>query len=186
MYGNHLRQYLAGTGVTGALIGAAVVAFLAIGALVGFEGLPLASGDRDEGSVTMGARAGAPEAAAVALAAAPSAVAAPTGSADAGAGAADAVVGDAGGDSSATTVAGDPSGALTTTGDPVAGSPDDAQPPPVLQDPRDPAGTTPVGDTIDSVDGLGRDLGLPPVGSATDEIAGSLDETIGGALENSP
>jgi hypothetical protein len=71
----NLRAYLAGTGATGALVGGAVVVFLAATAFVAFSGFSL-GGDDASGQVAIGTDdAGAPEAAALALAGASTAVA---------------------------------------------------------------------------------------------------------------
>ena len=72
----NLREYIAGTGATGALIAGAVIAFLSVGALVAFNGLPL-GGDDASGSLSLTDQPGgdAPEAAAIALGATPGAVA---------------------------------------------------------------------------------------------------------------
>ena len=65
----NIRTLLAGTGASGALVAAAVVAFLTIGALLAFEGMPGDSGSPAEDSVFVGPSAPASAAAAVAPAA---------------------------------------------------------------------------------------------------------------------
>jgi hypothetical protein len=72
----NLREYLASTGATGALIAGAIVAFLSAGALVAFDGTPL-GGDDADGSVSLAGQPGgiAPERAAAALGVTPGAVA---------------------------------------------------------------------------------------------------------------
>jgi len=74
---SHLRAYLAGTGAGGALIAAALVAFLSLAAFLAFNGFEFARSGEDAGTVYQGASGGgAPAQAAAALAAAPRAVAA--------------------------------------------------------------------------------------------------------------
>src|SRR5688572_15574141 len=58
------RAFAAGTGVTAALVTAAILAFASIAAYVAFEGMPFASGDASDSTVSL--RSGAPQAAALA------------------------------------------------------------------------------------------------------------------------
>ncbi|MDQ3759886.1 MAG: hypothetical protein M3331_08110, partial [Actinomycetota bacterium] len=58
------RAFALGGGVTTALVAAAVVAFVSIAAFVAFDGMPFASGDSPESSVSL--ESGAPQAAALA------------------------------------------------------------------------------------------------------------------------
>jgi hypothetical protein len=164
----NLRTYLAGTGATGALIAGAFVAFLGVGALVAFDGLPL-GGDGADGTVSLAERPGglAPESAASALAAASDAVAsepaggsvlAATPSADG------AASGGSGGDATAPTA---------PTGDGPGGPI-----PPAAPAPGD--GTVVSGAIADVDEGLG-DAGVE---SGLSDAAQPLSREVDRALEN--
>ena len=80
-----IRSYLAGTGASGSLLLAALVAFVSVTAFVAFEGVPIGSGADDAETVSIDGP-GSAAATAVAAAGPPAAVAAaPAGPAAAGA-----------------------------------------------------------------------------------------------------
>ena len=67
------RAFAAGTGVTAALVTAAIVVFASIAAYVGFNGMPFGGGDSADSTVSL--RSGAPQAAALAAGSTAAAVA---------------------------------------------------------------------------------------------------------------
>src|SRR5919197_1587639 len=145
---SHARAYLAGTGVTGALIAGALVVFLSLAAFVAFKGLPFGGSGAETGSANLAAsRHGAPEAAAAALAAAPRAVpGAPIGAGGATAGARGRNAG--GGAANGTNGPTDPT-APVSPGDPVP-------PAPTAGDPDANRGITGTVQNLDNA--LGTDL----------------------------
>ncbi len=68
------RAFAAGTGVTAALVAAAIIAFASVAAYVGFEGMPFGSDGSPDSTVSLSS--GAPQAAALAAGATADAVAA--------------------------------------------------------------------------------------------------------------
>jgi hypothetical protein len=189
---SNFRAYAAGTGVAGALLGAAVVAFLSVAAFVSFNGLPLGgSGSNTESVVLSGG--GAPAAAAAAAAPVTAAVAAaPAGPA----------VGPAGAPGTATTPTGTAPGANqpqapTTSGNngggvgPGGGTGTGTGPGSPVPAPQ-PQGA--LGGTIHNVDGAAGRLGLHThLGGTTGPIVKPLDRRIndllnglGGAALNNP
>lgn len=174
-----LRAYLAGGGATTALIAGAVVAFLAIAALVAFDGLPFADGDASGEVQIAEVPTGAPETAAVALG---------------GAGAAGAVA-----DAPATGSALAPApGSALETGGPGSiggsGSPigDDDAPPadPESEDPTpapDGGGGSqgPLGGTVDNLEQSAGNLGLDlPLNEVTGGLTRPLDRTLNRTLND--
>ena len=160
----NLREYLASTGATGALIAGAVVAFLSAGALVAFNGSPLGGEDAD-GSVSLADQPGgnAPERAAAALRAAPGAVAKqPFG----GSVLASVLPGGAGGSGSG----GSGEGGSTDGG------------------PLDPlGGAGGVSGAVDGIDQTTDGTGLPALGDTAGPVAGPVDDAtngVGGLLGN--
>jgi hypothetical protein len=165
-----LRAYLAGTGATGALIAAAVVAFLTLAALVAFNGLP-GGEESDEESLFVGPGGGAAQAAATALAAAPGAVAAVPAPVGPGAAGGPLVAGGGpGGGPGGGGPGGGPGSPTAPTPPGVGGTTTGAAPA---------GGTGPVGGLVDQIDettgGAGLDLGL---GETTDPITGPIDQTL--------
>ena len=188
----NIRTYLAGTGASGALVAAAVVAFLTVGALFAFDGMPGDAPPSEEGSVFVGQ--GAPGAAASAVAGAPGAVAdAPAPLPQA---AVDALLAAAGPDGGLPAGAPAGPGAPTTDGGTILG--------PGTGTGSAPAAPTPTsqGTTGGLVDGVGQSTGNPGLGQATkpitdpvdqvldqtgvggtvDQAVGGVNDTIGGAL----
>jgi hypothetical protein len=186
----NLRTYLAGLGSGGAMLGAAVAAFIALGAIVGFDGLPSSSADSDSSAILV--QSNAPEIAAansVGPAAAPAAVAA------AGAGAAAAGTGGGatggpgavnnGGNTNNGDTTGDDSGLPPPT--PPAGGdngpPDDGGGGEPIDPPPTPAPSSgPVGNAVDQVDGAVQDTtGLDlDLGGKTGAVTGAVDGVVGG------
>lgn len=175
----NLRAYLAGTGATGALIAAAVLAFLTVGAIVAFNGFPLGGNDA-EGSVSLADQPGgiAPESAAAALgAAAPGAVArTPAGGTVLAAvlpGGAGAGAGSNGG-----TAPGAPGGPGAGTGTGTGGG----------TIPTAPGGGTgggTVGGLVDDVDQTTAGLGLDvPLNDTVGPVADQVDHTVNDTLNN--
>jgi hypothetical protein len=167
----NLRAYLAGGGATTALIAGLVIIFLAAGAYVAFNGFP-GSGDSPSDSVTIGSQpAGAPEAAALALADAPAAVAdVPT-----------PLVGGPG-----AAVDGGAAFLAASTGAAAPGAPGTT--PPGVTGPGTGGGTTGGGalsDTVGIVDDTTSNLGLPlNLDQATGPITRDLDRTVTDTLNN--
>lgn len=179
------RAFAAGTGVTAALIAAAILAFVSVAAFVAFDGMPFGSGDTPETVVTV---SGAPKAAAlsagstaevvVAAPAAPSAealaeiVAAlpPSLAAGPGPGA------NLGGASTRSTGPGTP-GATNTPG---SGGGTDA--------PVDVFGEStpgPVQGAVGAVDDVTGGLGLElRLGEATNGLTKGIDNAVGGTLND--
>lgn len=170
----NLREYVAGTGATSALIAGAVVTFLAVGALVVFDGSPLGGGDA-EGRLSLADQPGgqAPEAAAVALGGTPDAVAASP----------------AGGEVIAAVLPGrvaiGPGGPIGLVGDGGPGGPGvrtgtgtgDGDTP-------DAPGGGAVTGLVGDVDETAGSLGLPPVSGATSGLTGGIDRTVNDTLNN--
>lgn len=171
----NLRAFLAGGTATVALIAGAVIVFVALATYVAFEGLP---GGGDEGAsdtVFVGSpAAGAPEAAAAALADAPGAVAAAPAAATPVAPPPGAVL-PAPGATPATT--GAPTAPNSTTGD-GGGSTGTGAPAPTAA--AGPLGGA-VGDVQNATDSLGLDL---PLQEVTDPITQPLDKHLNDALND--
>jgi len=170
----NLRAYLAGTSATTALIAGLVILFLAAGAFVAFSGNPFGGDDASE-SVTIGnqAPAGAPEAAALALAAGPDAVAATPTALVGGPGAAV----DGGAAFAAAPPGAAPPGATSPGGGPGGGG---GEPVPTPTGGGGALGNT-VGAVDDAASNLGLDLGL---GQTTDPITDGPDRTVTETLNN--
>ncbi len=174
-----IRTNIAGLGSAGSLLGAVIVAFVAVGAIVAFDGLPSATAGSDAGTVVVD-NTNAPEIAAASAAgpgsAAPSAtpLAAP-----------------------ASLAAPDAAGAGTgsSPGSGQNGNPPPGQPPgeppvdPPVDPPVPPPDSVPVGDTAgavnevnDTVKGAtGIDLGLGDTTKGlTDVIDGTIKDITGG------
>ena len=166
---------MAGTGVTAALVAAAVVAFASIAAYVAFEGMPFGGGDSPASTVSL--QSGAPQAAALAAGATADAVAAdpatPTAAALAeiiGAlppGATDGFGGGPG-----------PAGPTDTPGSGGGTDPGPGPEPPV-DTPGPLQGT--IGGLDDTAGGMGLDL---PLSELTDPITKRVDDVVGGTLNN--
>jgi hypothetical protein len=167
------RAFAAGTGVTAALIAAAIAAFASMAAYVAFEGMPFGSGASSDSTVSL--QSGAPQAAALAAGTTADAVAAtpatPTPAA------------------LAEILAALPPGATDGPGpggptdDPITGGGNGPGP----VDPGDPVpdvsgalqGT--LGAVDDAAGGLGLDL---PLSELTDPITKPVDDIVGGTLNN--
>jgi hypothetical protein len=169
------RAFAAGSGVTAALVAAAIVVFASVAVYVGFEGMPFGSGDSADSTVSL--QSGAPQAAALAAGVTADAVAAdpadPTPAAR------------------AEILAALPPGA---TDGPGPGGPTDDPPitgggsgpgPVDPVDPVDPGTPGPIQGTIGGVDdaagGLGPDL---PLSELTDPVTQPVDDVVGGTLNN--
>jgi hypothetical protein len=173
------RAFAAGTGVTAALVTAAIVVFASIAAYVGFEGMPFSGGDSADSTVSL--RTGAPQAAALAAGSTAAAVADDPARPSAAAlaeiaaalppGATDSV-GPGSGPGGGT-----PDDPATGGGDPGLGAG------PVA--PTDPGVPGPLQNTVGAVDdaagGLGVDL---PLNEVTDPVTQEVDDTVGGTLNN--
>ena len=172
------RAFAAGTGVTFALIAAAVVAFASIAAFVAFEGMPFASGEAPESSVTI---SGAPRAAALAAVPAGQAVASkpatpsPAAAAELNAALPGATPSGAATDPGATVIGGRP---FDPSEPPGPGPGTDPDPP--LPPPTPPAGTGPIQGVVNGVDDA-MGLGL---GNATQGLTKRLDDAVVGALND--
>ena len=163
----NMRAYLAGTGATSALIGGALIVFLALAAFVAFNGLPLANEGNGEGSISLTERSisGAPESAAIAVAGASDAVAAtPAGPVP-------------------TTVSQAVDGTLLASNT-VPGNFDDTG---VIVIPADPSlgDDGPLGGVVGGIDDTTGSAGLDlPLGPATDPITQPVDRTARNSLNN--
>jgi len=168
----NLREYVAGTGATGALIAGAVIAFLSVGALVAFDGLPL-GGDDADGSLSLTDQAGseAPEAAAIALGATPDAVAAtPAG------GTVVAAILPGGVRVGPGFVPGAGSGTGTGTGG--------GENPTTPTTPGSGGSTGAVSGLVDDVDETTSGLGLPSLGDTTRPLTDEVDQALNDTLNN--
>jgi len=176
-----VRAFVAGTGVSTALIAAAVLAFVAIAAFVAFEGNPVASGDSPESTLTL--PSGAPQAAAAAAGTTAESVAAEPATPSAGALAeiAAALPGAGAGGPGASSGPGDTivdipgGGGGTGPGD---GPGSEAPAPPGSQ-------PGPLQSTVGAVDDTagGVDLDLP-LGEVTADVTKPLDDFVGGTLND--
>jgi hypothetical protein len=168
----NLRAYLAGTGATGALVGGAVVVFLAATAFVAFNGFSL-GGDDADGQVAIGTDtgAGAPEAAALALAAGPTAVA-PTPAGGVVLAATGPGSGTGGG-------SGDGFGSDGPDGPGGPGGPGPGEPPPGGSD----GGA--VGGVVQDLDETTSGLGVnAPLSQVTGPLTQQVDKTVNDTLNN--
>ncbi|HYH62757.1 MAG TPA: hypothetical protein VD766_12890 [Solirubrobacterales bacterium] len=173
----HARALVAGTGVTAALIAAAVAAFVSIGAFVAFEGMPFSSADTPENSVAVSdALSGAPNAAALAASPAAAAVAADpaTPSAAAAAEIAAALPSVPSADGPSNDAAG-----ISGVETPGAGGATDIGGPVVTPESPGPLGSTVQG-VDDTAGGLGLDL---PLDETTGGITDPVDDVVGGVLD---
>lgn len=175
-----IRSYLAGTGASGSLLLAALVAFVSVTAFVAFEGVPIGSGDDGADTVSID---GPDSAAATAVAAAgpPAAVAATPaapGLAAAGAPGAPGALGPG----AAVGAPGAP--AAGVPGAPGGGSATATDVPPVGPAPT-PA-TNPVDDAVAGVDQTvqGATGVNPNLGGATKPVTGAVDDVLQGATGN--
>lgn len=163
-----IRSYLAGTGASGSLVAAAVVALLSVAAFVAFDGLPFGTSERDAILVELETSdAAGPRSAAAAIGAAAGAVAATPASPGA-----------------------DGSGRLLTSNrgpgddpnDPGDPDPDPDCPdcPSVITDPPPPPGGNPVNDVLGDVDNTaGETLGIDPgLSEATRPVTDGLDRVL--------
>jgi hypothetical protein len=171
----NLRAYLAGTGATTALIAGLLILFLAAGAWVAFNGNPF-GGDDASDNVTIGNQtAGAPEAAALALASGPDAVA---GTPTALAGGPGAAV-DGGAAFAAGVPGAAPPGATVPGAGPGGGDGGTAVPPG-----GGGSGGT-LGNTVGAVDDVTNSLGLNlNLGQTTGPLTERLDRTVTDTLNN--
>jgi hypothetical protein len=182
------RAYVAGLGATGALVGAAVIAVLTVGAVVAFDGDARDATDSERGTVFAGAGG------TVTALAPPSGEAGRDGGGDAAGGGGDA----AGGGGGAAGDKGMPGGAETAPGAGGEGTPGGSLPPapspaPVAPPPGGAApptspgsGTGPVGGAVGQIDDAAGGLGLDPgLGEITDPITGPVDETLQDPLPGS-
>ncbi len=182
----NLRAYLAGLGSSGAMIGAVIVGFLALGTIVGFNGLPSTSADSNSDTVLV-EDSNAPEFAAAA-AARPAGAPAATPARAAGTGTG------AGGDGAAPATAAPndgsgPGDGQTNPGDPGDGDPGTTDPPeptsppaPPPTSPPAPTGSSDVGNLAEEAndavtDVTGTDLNLD---GATKGITDTVDNAVGG------
>jgi len=167
------RAFAAGTGVTAALVTAAIIAFASIAAYVAFEGMPFGSSGSDS---TVSLSSGAPQAAALAAGATAGAVAAdPATPSDA---------------ALAEILAALPPGAADDLGGGPGGGPNDDPATGGGTDPGTIPGTDPVapgglqgaiGDVDDAAGGLGLNN---PLQDLTDPITQPVDDAVGGALND--
>jgi hypothetical protein len=180
------RAYIAGLGAAGALIGAAAIAFLTLGALVAFDGDQGDRADSEQDTVFTGAGGTV------------TALAPPSGGAG-GAGGGGAGPGGGGSDGGGSDGGGGPGsgqgepgveGGGPAGGGPPPGSPPAPAPTPAggaLPAPPPASGTGPVGGLVDAVDGAAGGLGLDPgLGDATDPITSPVDETLQDTLPGMP
>ena len=177
-----LRSYLAGTGASGSLLLAALVALVSVTAFVGFDAVPFGSGDAGAGTVSLersesGATAAA--AAAAAVGGAPAAVAAVPVAPAAAAGAPAAASG-------AALAPAAPGTTPAATGVPGAGSATQTDVPPAGQTPTAAAPTNPVDDLVAGVDNTVQSTTgtNPNLGGATKPVTGALDQTLQGLTGN--
>jgi hypothetical protein len=174
------RAYIAGFGAAGALVGAAAIAFLTLGALVAFDGDQGERADSEQETVFTGAGG------TVTALAPPSGGAGGAGGGGAGPGGGGSNGGGRGrGQGEPGVEGGGPLGGGPPPGSPPAPAPTPAggaspAPPPA-------SGTGPVGGVVDEVDGAAGGLGLDPgLGEATDPITAAVDETLQDTLPGVP
>jgi hypothetical protein len=171
------RAFAAGTGVTAALITAAILAFASVAAYVAFEGVPFGSGNSADSTVSL-ETSGAPEVAALAARQTADAVAADPADLTPAA--------------LAEIAAALPPGAIDGPGgpggpgpgnNPNTGGTDGGGPGPV--DPVDPVSPGTLGGTVGAVDDAAGGLGLDlPLQDLTDPITQPADDIVGGTLNN--
>lgn len=168
-----LRAYVAGGGATAALVASALVGFLALVALVAFNGLPFIQGDEGDALPIAEPAGGAPEAAAIAVGAgAPEAVAASP--------AADAPVAQGAQTASVSPPA---AAASTPTGAPPGSPPASPTPPSEPAPPASPNGGT-LGGTVGDLEGATGRLGLDlPLSELTEPVTRPLDRVLNDTLD---
>ena len=194
----HARAYLLGTGATGALIAAAVIAFISLATYVAVNGMPFAGNGTSTGNASVAVQAGGtPASAAAALRAAPGAVAArrvhgaPIGAGAAGAfarGHAGPGGGSGGGSGGFNGGGGDlpgggptpPGGAPGPGGGPAPGPGPGGGPPPPGGTPGTPSSSPGIAtNTLNQVDNTaGTNLSGSPAG----DVAGTVDKTVTGTV----
>lgn len=176
------RVFALGTGVTTALIAAAVIAFLSVAAFVAFDDMPFSSGDSPESTASL---SGAPRAAALTAGSTAQSVAGDPATPSAAARAEIAAAlpgaqatgsGGGSGPGGATDLpsgsGGTGPGGGGTGGDGTTGGPTPQQP-------------GPLQGTVGAVDETGGGLGLDlPLSGTTDNVTKGVDDTVGGALNN--
>ena len=164
------RAFAAGTGVTGALVAAAILAFASIAVYVAFEGMPFSSGDTPESTVSL---SGAPQAAALTAGQTADAVAADPATPSA------AAIAEILAAAPGATGAPAPGAGSSGPGDDrVVGGGNPPRPGP------GPAAPGPLEETVGSVDGTTGGLGLDLPLESTDPITQQVDDAVGGALNN--
>ncbi len=186
------RSYLAGTGASGSILLAGLVALVSVTAFVGFDAMPFGSGNSGAGTVSLqrpdNSGAAAATAAAAAVGGAPAAVAAAPATPAAPAAAA-AAPGAAPGAAAAAPAPGAPGvtgvpggGSATQTDIPTA-------PTPAAGGPTNPVDDVVAGldQTVQGVTGTNPNLGgtTKPITSGLDQvIQGATGNTLGGHLDN--
>jgi len=189
----HARAYLLGTGATGALIAAAVIAFISLATYVAVNGMPFGGNGTSAGNATVAVQAGGTPASAAALRAAPGAVAArPVPGAPIGAGGAGAFArghaGPGGGSGGFNGGGGNlpdggptpPGGAPGPGGGPAPGPGPGGGPPPPGGTPGTPGSSPGVAtNTLNHVDDtVGTNLSGSPAG----DVGGTVDKTVTGTV----
>jgi hypothetical protein len=172
------RSYIAGIGASGALVGATVLAVVLLGALLAFEGFPIAGDDGSADSIRVGAGENSiGVATAAAVGAAPGAVAAAPGAAAGGAAA-----GGGGGAADAGAPGTAPPGATGTDGSVPPGAPPTGPTAPPTGAPPAPPGVpaNPITDTLSGVDSaVEAETGIDPnLGGATEPVTGAVDQVL--------
>jgi hypothetical protein len=170
------RSYIAGIGASGALVGATVLAVVLLGALLAFEGFPIAGDDGSADSIRVGAGENSiGVATAAAVGAAPGAVAAAPAAAAGGAA--------AGGGADAGAPGTAPPGTTGTDGSVPPGTPSPTDPtaPPTGAPPAPPGvPANPITDTLSGVDSaVEAETGINPnLGGATEPVTGAVDQVL--------
>jgi hypothetical protein len=181
-----LRTYITGLGSSGALLAAAIVAFLAVGALVAIDGMPGSSADATDRSILVDTDAPEAAAAAAILGAAPPAARPDRAAAEAAAGPGGSGPGGAAGSfsgsgSEGNAGSGSGDGTGIVPGDSGAG-PAPGPAPGAGPSPAPGGGPASTGDLVGEVDravggATGLDLGL---GEKTKPITDSVDKAVEG------
>jgi len=167
-----------GTGVTAALIAAAVAAFVSVAAFVAFEGMPFSSGGTPENTVAV---SGAPNSAALAAGSATDAVAAEPATPSAAA-TAEIVAALPPGAASDGPASGSGIGGISGDETPATGGTDTGTGEPPVGTPEAPG---PLGSVVQGADDTAGGLGLDlPLDETTGGITDTVDGVLGGVLDD--
>jgi hypothetical protein len=178
-----IRSYLAGTGASGSLLAAMLVAFVAVTAFVAFDGVPIGSDGDDAGTISLEGPSAAAAAAAAGVGAPATVAAAPAGPGAGGPGAPGIAGAGGPGAGAGGGAAGAPAPGTPGGGTPIGGPGTQA---PVTPPAGGGAPTNPVDNAVAGVDtSVQNATGVNPnLGGATKPITSAVDQALQDATGN--